>query len=139
MFRIEYVSELYASDYFFGIVSILLVLEACRRVIGWSLVIVTASFILYAFIGPWLPGDIGHRGIQFKNFIDMNLLASDGLFGIPIAVMVIYVFYFLRLRGFFYIFSFWYHRQSGRKILPRGFLFFLKKEKHEGMKQAALK
>lgn len=98
--RMEYIDELYKLDYFFGIVTILLVLETCRRVLGWSLVIVAAFFISYAFLGPWLPGDIAHRGIPFKHFVDLNFLTTQGMFGIPIGVSVRYVYYFVLFAAF---------------------------------------
>lgn len=98
--RMEFIDDVYLLDHVFGILTILLVLEACRRLLGWSLVIVAAVFILYGFLGPWLPSGIAHRGISFTNFIDLNFLTMQGLFGIPIGVSVRYVFYFVLFAAF---------------------------------------
>jgi TRAP transporter 4TM/12TM fusion protein len=98
--RMEFIDDVYVLDHVFGAVTILLVLEACRRLLGWSLVIVGVVFILYGFLGPWFPGGIAHRGIAFTDFIDLNFLTTQGLFGIPIGVSVRYVFYFVLFAAF---------------------------------------
>ena len=54
--RIEGVDPVYGLDYAFGILLILLLLEACRRVAGLVLMLVALVFIAYVFLGPWLPG-----------------------------------------------------------------------------------
>ncbi len=98
--RMQYVDDLYKLDYFFAIIAILLVMEACRRLLGWSLVIVGVIFIVYGFIGPWIPGGLSHNGISFRHFIDMNFLTVQGMYGIPIGVSVRYVFYFVLFAAF---------------------------------------
>jgi TRAP transporter 4TM/12TM fusion protein len=98
--RMEFIDDVYKFDFVFGIITILLVLEACRRLLGWSLVVVAALFLSYGFLGPWLPGGIAHRGIEFKDFVDLNFLTTQGLFGIPIGVSVRYVFYFVLFAAF---------------------------------------
>src|SRR5439155_7069182 len=42
-------------DLVFGVLTILLILEATRRSVGNALLVVVGGFILYAFAGPWLP------------------------------------------------------------------------------------
>src|SRR4030043_2314866 len=42
-------------DKFFGIILILLVLEATRRTTGWIMPAIVIAFLTYAFIGPELP------------------------------------------------------------------------------------
>jgi len=42
-------------DKIFGIILILLILEASRRSTGLIMPGVVVLFIIYAFIGPWLP------------------------------------------------------------------------------------
>ena len=55
------------ADVAFGVVFVLLVLEACRRTSGWIITIVVASFIAYGFAGPWLPGQWAHRGYDVSS------------------------------------------------------------------------
>ena len=49
-------------DIFFGIVLIVLVLEAMRRTTGWILPVITLCFLAYAFFGPYLPAPWTHKG-----------------------------------------------------------------------------
>src|SRR5439155_439981 len=45
-------------DLVFGVLTILLILEATRRSVGNALLVVVGGFILYAFAGPWGPSPI---------------------------------------------------------------------------------
>lgn len=47
-------------DIVFGIIGILLVLEAARRVVGIPMVVIAVVFIIYAFIGPYIPLSLIH-------------------------------------------------------------------------------
>jgi len=49
-------------DKIFGVILILLVLEAARRTAGWVMPAVVIAFLVYAFIGPALPKPWTHRG-----------------------------------------------------------------------------
>ena len=42
-------------DIWLGIILILLVLDMTRRIMGWTLPIITLVFIAYGFLGPYLP------------------------------------------------------------------------------------
>ena len=48
-----------------GFVGSLLILELTRRTAGLALPIIAGIFILYCFVGPWLPGILYHRGYDF--------------------------------------------------------------------------
>src|SRR5215203_4540321 len=51
-------------DLVFGLITILLVLEATRRTVGWILPVICVFFIAYAYLGALIPGwaRIGHVG-----------------------------------------------------------------------------
>ena len=49
-------------DLAFGVLFVVLVLEAARRSTGWIMPAVVILFGAYAFLGPWLPGHWAHRG-----------------------------------------------------------------------------
>ena len=49
-------------DIVFGIALMVLVVEATRRTSGWIMPIVIGIFLVYAFVGPWLPHPWTHRG-----------------------------------------------------------------------------
>ena len=40
------------------------VLECCRRVIGWPLMLLAILVVIYAFVGPWMPWLFYHQGFS---------------------------------------------------------------------------
>ena len=98
--RIAYVHPLEPLDYFFSFVLVLLVIEASRRVCGNAMTILAVLFLIYGFVGPYLPGVLSHRGINLKEVVEVYYFSSTGLLGEPIAVSVTYVFYFILFAAF---------------------------------------
>lgn len=47
----------------------LLILELTRRVAGLALVAISAVFLTYVFIGPYLPGFLGYPGLSLQRFL----------------------------------------------------------------------
>lgn len=82
-------------DIVFGIILILLVLEATRRSVGKALVVVAVVFLLYAYAGPYLPGIIGHRGYSVNRIASQMFLTAEGIFGTPMSVMTTFVYSFV--------------------------------------------
>lgn len=102
-------------DLLFGIVLILLVLEATRRTTGWIMPAVVVAFIIYAFIGPQLPKPWTHRGYDIDRLVGHMYMTLEGIFGVPIDVsstfIILFTIYgaFLEVSGagkFFIDFSF---------------------------------
>lgn len=79
--RIATVSVVTPADIIFGILLLLLVLEAARRVDGLPLVIVTMVFLLYLGFGSNLQGMWWHPPFSFTKIIDSLFLSPDGIFG----------------------------------------------------------
>ncbi|MCG6204529.1 TRAP transporter fused permease subunit [Rhodopseudomonas sp. HC1] len=98
--RIEGVDPVYTADYVFGIVLILLLLEAARRIAGTVLMSLAVLFILYVFLGPYLPAPFDNRGLSLKRFVDLQLLSGQGIFGTPISASANMVFYFVIVGAF---------------------------------------
>lgn len=102
-------------DIFFGIILILLVLEATRRTTGWIMPAVVIAFVIYAFIGPYLPKPWTHRGYDVGRLVGHMYMTLEGIFGVPIDVsstfIILFTIYgaFLEVSGagkFFIDFSF---------------------------------
>ena len=87
-------------DIIMGIFSTIVVLEITRRTIGLPLLIIAVVFISYALFGEFIPGVFGHRGFDFDRIITQVYMTSDGIHGIPIGVMVKYVYFFVLFAGF---------------------------------------
>ena len=58
-------------DLMVGIATILLVLEACRRTVGWSLTIIASFFLVYDYAGRWIPGVFSHRGYSVNRIVSL--------------------------------------------------------------------
>lgn len=87
-------------DLVMGFLAILLVLEATRRSVGPELPIVAIIFLLYAYLGPYMPGMLAHRGYDLKRIIYQTYLTTEGIFGTPLAVSSTYVFLFILFGAF---------------------------------------
>ncbi|MCT4607283.1 MAG: TRAP transporter permease [Marinisporobacter sp.] len=82
-------------DRIVGLIAIVLVLEAARRVIGWPMVIIALIFIAYALFGRSIPGKLAHRGVDMENLVQQLFFTTEGVFGIPIGVSSTFIFMFL--------------------------------------------
>ena len=89
------VDPIYAVDLIGGTLLIVLLLEAVRRIVGWSLLSVILIFLAYAFIGPWLPGWFGFSGFGFADLIEILTMTLYGVLGITTETSVQFVFYFV--------------------------------------------
>jgi TRAP transporter 4TM/12TM fusion protein len=74
------------ADIVMGVLAIVIVLEATRRVIGWPLVIIAGAFLVYALAGPYFPGILSHRGYDIDRIATHMYLTTSGIFGQPIYV-----------------------------------------------------
>lgn len=87
-------------DMLLGIIATLLVLESTRRTAGLALPLVAIGFILYGFLGPHMPGMLNHPGIPLNQFIGMNYLFTEGIFGTPLGVSATFVIVFIIFGAF---------------------------------------
>ncbi|MDR7555381.1 MAG: TRAP transporter fused permease subunit [Armatimonadota bacterium] len=81
-------------DMLFGIVTILLVLEATRRTVGNALLLVVIAFLVYAFVGPWLPEPWTHRGYDLVRVVGQLYITLEGIFGVPLEVSATFIILF---------------------------------------------
>jgi len=123
------------TDVAFGVLFVLLVLEACRRTSGWIITIVVTAFLAYAFVGPWLPGQWTHRGYDVASMSGFMYQTLEGVFGTAVDVssslIILFTIYgaFLQQSGagkFFLDFSFaamgGKHAGAGRTVVLASFL-----------------
>ena len=83
------------SDLAISIIGTILVLEACRRVIGTIMTGICAAAIAYAFYGPYMPELIIHKGYSIERIATTLWLTTEGIFGLPIGVAATFVFVFV--------------------------------------------
>ncbi len=82
-------------DFAVGIVGILTVIEATRRVVGIPMVVVVFAFLVYAFAGPYMPGVLAHRGLTPEQLVSHIYFTTEGVFGIPLGVSSTFIFLFI--------------------------------------------
>lgn len=82
-------------DLVIGVLGVLLVIEATRRVVGLPMVIVVLAFLTYAFAGPYMPGVLSHRGLTPNQLIGHLYFTTEGIFGIPLGVSSTFIFLFI--------------------------------------------
>jgi TRAP transporter 4TM/12TM fusion protein len=126
-----------ATDFWMGLIAILLVLEACRRTTGWALPVVCVIFIGYAYYSGYMPIDwvISTRGYNANRIVEQLYMTTEGVYGTALDVAATYIVLFtiygavLDLSGasrFFVDLSFAAFRKSstaaGRTVTLAGFL-----------------
>jgi len=77
-----------------------ILLEAVRKMAGWALALIALIFILYGFLGPYLPGILNHAGYSLSNILDLNFLNTEGTFGIPLGASASYIALFIMFGAF---------------------------------------
>ena len=103
---VPFVSE-YSYAMALGVIGILLVLEATRRTLGLPLMLIVASFIVYARWGFLISGNtpfLGLLAIPELTWPDIiqNLWynTENGVFGIPVTVSVSFIYIFILFGSF---------------------------------------
>ncbi|MCC8190039.1 MAG: TRAP transporter permease [Planctomycetes bacterium] len=87
-------------DIIHGGITILLVLEAARRIVGLPIILVAVAFLCYAKFGNYIPGMLGHRGFSLNRIISHMYLTTEGIFGMPLGVSASFVFLFILFGAF---------------------------------------
>ena len=88
------------SDLVVSIIGTILVLEACRRVIGVIMTGICVVAMLYAYFGPYMPELIIHKGYSIERITTTLWLTTEGIFGLPIGVAATFVFVFVLFGAF---------------------------------------
>ena len=82
-------------DIVIGMMLVVLLLEASRRVIGPALTVIGTGFIAYAFLGPYMPDLIAFKGTSLNRFVGQMTMSTEGIYGVPLDVSATIVFLFV--------------------------------------------
>lgn len=82
-------------DIICGVLLVVLLVEAARRVIGPALPVIVLVFTLYAFYGPYMPDVLAFKGVSINRYISQITLTTEGVYGIPLHVSATIVFLFV--------------------------------------------
>ncbi len=73
-------------DNLVSVIGILLVMEATRRVIGWSVLIICFVGFAYLAFGTHLPSYLAHTGFSFEQVVNFMFFSTEGILGLPLGV-----------------------------------------------------
>ncbi|HEV8724096.1 MAG TPA: TRAP transporter fused permease subunit [Candidatus Binatia bacterium] len=80
-----------------GAITILLLAEATRRLVGWPLVIIAACFLFYALFAYIFPGDFYGKGWSVNRLATYLYLDANGIFGqalqVGASIVVVFVIF----------------------------------------------
>ena len=83
------------SDIYMGGLLIILVLETTRRAVGWTMVLITGFFIVQTLYSNHFFGMFYGPPVGLEEFVDVQFVRTDGIFGIPILVASTYIVLFI--------------------------------------------
>lgn len=82
-----------------GIIGVLLLLEATRRVVGLPIVVIAGAFILIAVFGRYLPGFL-KSSLRFERIVEHLWYDQEGVFGAAIGACSTFIFLFMLFGAF---------------------------------------
>ena len=97
---IKNVGNFNAFDIAVGILGMLLLFEACRRVVGIPILVIVGLFVLYIFFGNLIPGKYGIPQMGIKRVVTHMYYTTNGVFGTPLGVSATFIFLFVLFGAF---------------------------------------
>ena len=91
IYRIIYIDDLTMGDTLWGIVMVIIVLEATRRIIGWALPMTAMVFMGYAMF---------FTNVKWPVLLEQLYLSTEGIFGSTLGVSAAYVMLFVIFGAF---------------------------------------
>ncbi len=88
------------TDMIIGVIAVLLIIEATRRMAGPVIISLATFFLLYAYFGEFFPSFMAHPGLTVKRIAVFQWLSTEGILGIPIQVSSTFIFLFMLFATF---------------------------------------
>ena len=88
------------TDLIIGSITIVVLLEATRRTVGWVMTLLAAISLLYSYFGQYLPEPFGHSGRDLERIVTQMFFSTEGIYGVPLGVAATYVFLFILFGSF---------------------------------------
>jgi TRAP transporter 4TM/12TM fusion protein len=83
------------ADFWLGIAAIVLLVEISRRTVGMAFTLVLVGFLLYTYLGKFIPGPLSHKGYDLDRIVGHSYMTLEGIFGVPLSVSVSFVTLFV--------------------------------------------
>ncbi len=82
------------TDFVFGVIAIVVVLEAARRTIGWHLPVLGLIAIAYAYFADFMPGPFRGPPKNLDDIVANQYLGTEGMLGQPLLVAATFIILF---------------------------------------------
>lgn len=73
---------------------------ACKRAVGWQLLITCMIPLAWACFGENLPAPFNHRGYDFEQILNQLFMGTEGIYGTAAYVSATYIFLFILFSAF---------------------------------------
>ncbi len=100
LYRIAQIDEVTLSQLILGLLLIILLFEATRRLLGLPLFIISLLFLGYMLLGAYFPGVLKGQYFSLSETVELLYLTTDGIMGVPLGVSATYVVIFLIFGSF---------------------------------------
>jgi TRAP transporter 4TM/12TM fusion protein len=87
-------------DIIIGSIVIILSIEVARRAVGYVLPILAVIFLIYAYLGPYVPGILGHYGFGIQRIVEYNAVSMGGIYGLVTNTYATFIFPFIVFASF---------------------------------------
>jgi len=82
-------------DLVVGIILVIVLLEAARRVVGPGLTVIASAFTGYVFFAEHMPEFMAFKSASMSKYIGKMAMQTEGIYGIPLDVSATIVFLFV--------------------------------------------
>ncbi|WP_221937473.1 TRAP transporter permease [Shewanella psychropiezotolerans] len=83
-----------------GCALLVLLMEGCRRTVGWVMVLIAALFLSYSAFGDMLPSAIATKAYSLQELIQFQIYSANGVFGSALGIAATTVFIFVLFGAF---------------------------------------
>lgn len=93
MYRWLFVDPVYLLDRISGIIAIILVIEATRRVVAPAMAALAGIAIFYLLFGEKFPGILSHTPFSIDKIVEINYMGADleSIFGVLLGISASYI------------------------------------------------
>ncbi|MCZ4311450.1 TRAP transporter permease [Vibrio atlanticus] len=88
------------ADMFAGSALLVLLLEGCRRTVGWVMVLIAVLFLAYSAFGDMLPSGFSIKAYTLQELIQFQIYSANGVFGSALGIAATTVFIFVLFGAF---------------------------------------
>lgn len=79
---------------------IVLLMEGCRRTVGWVMVLIAVLFLSYSAFGDMLPAGFAIKSYTLQELIQFQIFSANGIFGSALGIAATTVFVFVLFGAF---------------------------------------